>query len=71
MKEQVISMEKPSFWQTIFLQSKVNGAPYRGELLTGQNWSWPKNTYLQRRLRYLRSCGLSVPVARTQEECRS
>lgn len=41
---------KPSYWQLIFLQSKVNGAAYRGEDLPGRNWDWPKDTYLQRRL---------------------
>lgn len=42
-------LEKTSFWQLVFLQSKVNGAVYRGEQLPRQNWNWPKNTYLQRR----------------------
>jgi hypothetical protein len=45
---------KRSFWQRVFLQSKVNGALYRGEQLPGMRWEWPKNTYLQRRLRYSR-----------------
>jgi hypothetical protein len=51
MKQQTMETEKPSFWQMIFLQSKVNGASYNGEELPGRNWNWPKNTYLQRRLR--------------------
>jgi hypothetical protein len=42
---------KPSYWQAIFLQSKVNGASYNGEALPPRTWDWPKNTYLQRRLR--------------------
>jgi hypothetical protein len=42
--------EKPSYWQRVFMQSKVNGAAYDGEALPGRNWDWPKNTYLQRRL---------------------
>ena len=42
--------EKPSFWQMVFLHSKVNGAPYNGEELCGRNWQWPKDTYLQQRL---------------------
>lgn len=50
MKQQTMETEKPSFWQMIFLQSKVNGASYNGEELPGRNWNWPKNTYLQRRL---------------------
>jgi hypothetical protein len=54
MKMQTIAIEKPSFWQLVFLQSKVNGAPYRGECLSGPSWEWPKNTYLQRRLVHLR-----------------
>ena len=39
-----------SFWQLVFSQSKVNGAPYFGENLPGRTWDWPKDTYLQRRL---------------------
>jgi hypothetical protein len=42
--------KKASYWQLIFLQSKVNGAPYNGEALPGRNWDWPKDTYFQRRL---------------------
>jgi hypothetical protein len=41
---------KLTYWQGVFLQSKVNGGSYTGEALPGQVWSWPKNTYLQRRL---------------------
>jgi hypothetical protein len=43
--------EKPTFWQLVFSQSKVNGALYGGEELPGYKWEWPKDTYLQRRLR--------------------
>ena len=50
MKQMEMDSEKPSFWQVVFLQSKVNGAPYFGEQLPGRNWDWPKDTYLQRRL---------------------
>jgi hypothetical protein len=46
---------KPSLWQLVFLQSKVNGAAYNGEQLPRQNWSWPKGTYLQQRLRLAKS----------------
>jgi len=42
---------KLTYWQRVFLQSKVNGASYDGESLRGQVWCWPKNTYLQRRLK--------------------
>ncbi len=54
MKAQGNSLEETSSWQLIFMQSKVNGALYRGEQLPGYNWNWPKNTYLQCRLQYLR-----------------
>jgi hypothetical protein len=50
MKQMDTNSEKRSVWQLIFLQSKVNGAPYYGEELPGRNWEWPKDTYLQRRL---------------------
>ena len=46
----VEARRKLTYWQRVFVQSKVNGASYDGEALPGQVWSWPKNTYLQRRL---------------------
>ena len=51
MKTPERDLEKPSLWQLVFLQSKVNGAAYDCEQLPRQNWSWPKDTYLQQRLR--------------------
>ena len=54
MKAKEYRLEKASSWQSIFLQSKVNGAAYNGEQLLGLNWEWPKGTFLQRRLEYLR-----------------
>ena len=54
MKGSENELEKQSFWQLVFSQSKVNGALYMGEQLPGRNWDWPKNTYLQRRLRRVR-----------------
>jgi hypothetical protein len=50
MQEAQSQLKKPSYWQLIFLQSKVNGAPYKGDALSGQSWDWPKDTYFQRRL---------------------
>ena len=50
MQETERQLKKPRYWQLIFLQSKVNGAPYNGEALPGRNWDWPKDTYFQRRL---------------------
>lgn len=52
---------KLTYWQRVFIQSKVNGASYDGESLPGQVWSWPKNTYLQRRLHNQQSLGEDVP----------
>lgn len=43
-----------SFWQLIFLQSKVNGAAYHGDELSQHKWDWPHKTYLERRLHHLR-----------------
>jgi hypothetical protein len=48
---------KPTYWQAIFLQSKVNGASYNGEALARYSWNWPKGTYLQRRLREVKFLG--------------
>ena len=50
MKSIDIRLDKPSYWQLVFLRSKVNGAAYNGEGLPRRRWDWPKNTYLQRRL---------------------
>jgi hypothetical protein len=46
--------ERLSYWQLVFLQSKVNGCPYRGDDLPQQIWDWPKKTWLQERLNQLR-----------------
>jgi len=54
MKTTETELEKPSFWQLVFTQSKVNGAHYIEEQLPGSNWDWPKDTYLQRRLRQVK-----------------
>jgi hypothetical protein len=54
MKTNEMELEKPSFWQLVFTQSKVNGARYIGEQLPGSNWDWPKDTFLQRRLRQVK-----------------
>lgn len=43
-----------SAWQLVFLQSKVNGAPYQGEELPQHRWNWPQDTCFQRRLRALK-----------------
>jgi hypothetical protein len=54
MKAQAYRLEILTAWQRVFLQSKVNGAPYQGDDLSTFKWCWPENTYLQRRLQHLR-----------------
>ena len=54
MKPSETELQKPSFWQLVFSQSKVNGAAYIGEELPGRTWEWPRDTYIQRRLRRVR-----------------
>jgi hypothetical protein len=54
MKRCDSDLETPSFWQLVFAQSKVNGAAYTGEQLQGYVWNWPRDTFLQRRLRQTR-----------------
>ena len=46
-------------WLQVFNNSKVNGAPYRGDYLPAHSWEWPTDTYLQRRLLILRGHGTS------------
>jgi len=55
MRKQAYDLKRPTTWQRIFLQSKVNGAPYREEQQNDFKWRWPEDTYLKRRLQYLRS----------------
>jgi hypothetical protein len=42
-------------WELIFLQSKVNNGGYDGDHLPAQNWHWPRDTWFQERLYYLRA----------------
>ena len=65
MKANETELEKPSFWQLVFTQSKVNGAHYIGEQLPGSNWDWPKDTYLQRRLRQVKWYQTAEKFSRT------
>jgi hypothetical protein len=46
--------DQTSFWLQVFSNSKVNGAAYWGDKLPANNWSWPTDTYLQKRLREVR-----------------
>ena len=56
MKIRERDFAKTSFWQLVFLRSKVNGAAYLGEQLTRQKWIWPKDTYFQQRRRLASWC---------------
>jgi hypothetical protein len=42
-------------WELIFLQSRVNDGAYDGDHLPAQNWEWPRGTWFQERLYYLRA----------------
>jgi len=50
------------FWLNVFHNSKVNGAEYREDKLPSHTWSWPTDTYLQRRLREVRANAADEPV---------
>jgi hypothetical protein len=47
-------MANNNFWQLVFNQSKVNGAEYFGDRLPSNSWDWPKDTFLQKRLKELK-----------------
>ena len=62
-------MDKPdqsekmrNFWLDVFSNNKVNGAEYCEDRLPLHNWSWPTDTYLQRRLRMVRAAAADDPV---------
>jgi hypothetical protein len=62
---------KLSYWQLIFLQSKVNGCAYNIDELSQVNWQWPKNTWFQERLsHYLLTLETSLEVAADQRLLR-
>jgi len=41
-------------WKSIFMQSPVNNGFYEEDELQQQNWSWPKGTWVQTRLDFVR-----------------
>jgi hypothetical protein len=41
-------------WESIFMQSPVNNGFYEEDELQQQNWSWPKGTWFQTRLDFVR-----------------
>jgi hypothetical protein len=52
--ENEVEPTEHSFWQTVFERSRVNNAPYDGEQLPANPWSWPKFTTFQQRLQFVR-----------------
>jgi len=62
MSKQDHSEKMQSFWLNVFNNSKVNGAEYREDNLPSHTWSWPSDTYLQRRLREVRANAPDEPV---------
>jgi hypothetical protein len=54
-----------SSWQLIFQQSKVNNGVYNGDRFPAQHWEWPRETWFQTRLRYLRKVSRNYSKALT------
>ena len=54
-----------SSWQLIFEQSKVNNGVYNGDRFPAQHWEWPRETWFQTRLRYLRQVNRNYAKALT------
>lgn len=56
-----------SVWVNVFSNSRVNGAAYSEDELPLQTWSWPTDTFMQRRLRALRTNAIPEPVRQVQQ----
>lgn len=56
-----------SLWLQVFNNSKVNGAPYLGDDLPAHRWTWPTDTYLQRRLRTLHAHAVGEKTTRAPD----
>jgi hypothetical protein len=41
-------------WELVFRQSRVNNGSYDGDRRPAANWLWPRDTWFQKRLHYLR-----------------
>jgi hypothetical protein len=41
-------------WEAIFTQSRANNGYYKEDDLSHLNWDWPRGTWLQGRLEYVR-----------------
>ena len=63
------SRNQMSYWQLIFSQSKVNGAPYHDDELPIYKWNWPRDTYLQRRRSLSESLTAFCPSDSQLGEC--
>lgn len=42
-------------WESIFTQSPVNNGNYEEDALPQQKWEWPKRTWFQDRLGFVRA----------------
>ena len=43
-----------NMWEAVFSQSPVNDGYYNGEKLPQVHWGWPRGTWFQARLDYIR-----------------
>jgi len=41
-------------WESVFLQSRVNDGRYDGDSLPQTIWPWPKDTWFQNRMDFVR-----------------
>ena len=58
-------------WRRIFLRSAVTGATHVGDQVPSRYRKWPKDTYLQRRLEYLKRNLYPKSVPDRSRELRS
>jgi hypothetical protein len=58
-------------WRRIFLRSAVNDATYHGDQLPRHYWEWPGDTYVHRRLDYLKQHSHPESAADRPRELRS
>jgi hypothetical protein len=58
-------------WRRIFLRSAMTGATHVGDQVPSRYWKWPKDTYLQRRLEYLKRSLYPKSVPDRSRELRS
>ena len=54
-------------WELIFLHSKVNDGFYDEARLPDLKWAWPRETWLQERLRHLRKLRSSLKLCEARE----